>query len=71
MSAIRSSERSDMLPIRLDDVFSSSRTANDKAAVVWLNENIPLPSPLEIVYDFANRPPLSRSQSGVFASCDA
>jgi hypothetical protein len=66
-----SPDGSDMLPVRLDNVFSSSRTADDKAAVVGLDKHIPRPRPLDVVYHLRNRAPVGGSQSGVFASRDA
>lgn len=60
-----------MLTIHLDDVFSSSRTAHDKAAIVWLNENIPLSRSLDVIHHLPNRALLSRSQPSMLASRDA
>jgi hypothetical protein len=60
-----------MLTIYLDDVLSSSRTAHDIAAVVWLHKHIPWSGPLNVAYHLPGRAPLSSSQSGVIASRDA
>jgi hypothetical protein len=60
-----------MLAVGLNDVFPSFWTADDKAAVVGLDEHISRPSPLDVVYYLANRAPLSGSQSGVLAPRDA
>lgn len=70
VSGLWSSDGRDMLTTRLDDMFSPSWTANDIAAIVCLNKHIPLPRPLNIVYHFADRAPLAKSQPSVFASCD-
>jgi len=59
-----------MFASRLDDMFSSPRTAHDKTAIVGLNKNIPSPRPLDIAYHLSNRAALSRTQPDLFASRD-
>ncbi len=59
MSGIRPPNGSDVLTVRLKDMFASLRTAHDKTVVIGLDKHIPLPGSLHIVDNFSNWPPLS------------
>jgi hypothetical protein len=61
----------DMLTICLDNVLASARTANDKAVIVGLNENITRPSSLDIADNFRDWTPLSKSKASVLTSRNA
>jgi hypothetical protein len=71
MRRIRPPDRGDMLAGRLNNVFSPFRAANHKPAIVRLHEYIPRSHALDVINDFADRPPLPGPQPGVFASRDA
>ncbi len=56
-----------MLTVRLDNVFSSSPAADDKAPVVRLDEHILRTCPLDIVDDLPNWATLSRTKACMLA----
>lgn len=60
-----------MLPICLDNMSPTFWTADDKAAIIRLHEDISWPRSLDVVYHLRNRTALSKSQPGMLTSLDA
>jgi hypothetical protein len=68
MRGIGTPDRSNVLTVGFEDVFTPLWPSHHQAAVVRLNEHVPRAGPLYIIDDLGNRATLTRSDAGMVAA---